>query len=193
MPPRIPRRRRQRPPNCNESRVAVSGIISRDHHRDLPTTTRDLLPFFFFSVWRFITLFGEGEELRDLQKPLCVRAYADRPSTRSYVKRQDLFSYACETAQTKVPRCRVHDVGGLTITMTRQADDVCVCVGLWATFSDGVIEERAATGAFGKGLLFVWRWGKGVRFRSGGFMTRALPRGLLSPSAELFTRRGISV
>ena len=67
-------------------------------------------------------------------------------------------------------KCRAavfNDVGGSTITMTRQTDE-CVCVGLWATFSDGVIEERAATGAFGKGLLFVWRWGKGVRFRSGG-------------------------
>ena len=60
LPPRIPRRRRQRPPNCNESRVAVSGIIRATYHRDLPTTTRDLLPFFFFSVWRFITLFGRA-------------------------------------------------------------------------------------------------------------------------------------
>ena len=93
------------------------------------------------------------------------------------MKRQDLFSYACETAQTKVPRCRVHDVGGLTITMTRQTDDVCVCVGLWATFSDGVIEERAATGAFGKGLLFVWRWGKGVRVSIGGLYDAGVAEG----------------
>ena len=90
----------------------------------------------------------------------------------------------------KVPRCRVHDAGGLTITMTRQTDDVCVCGLMGDLFGWG---DRGAGGygGFWEGVAF----GAGVRGCGfdRGLYDAGVAEGALSPSAELFTRRGISV